>query len=100
MRALPLRILPPGELLGAVALVGTADPALVRRLRSRYPVVVMPRSIERIGHQARGFAEAEVWDREQAAALSLDERLRIAETLRRRAYGEDAPDVRESERRK
>jgi hypothetical protein len=59
----------------------------------------MPRAIERVGHQARGFAEAEAWDREQAAALSLDERLRIAETLRRRVYGDDAPDVRESERR-
>lgn len=79
---------------------GTADQALVRRFRSRYRAVVMPRTIERIGHQARGFAEAEAWDREQAASLSLDERLRIAETLRRRAYGDDVPDVRESERRK
>ena len=60
----------------------------------------MQRKIECIGHQAKSFAEAEAWDREQAAALSLDERLRIAETLRRRVYGDDAPDVRESERRK
>jgi len=60
----------------------------------------VPRTIERIAHQARGFAEAETWDREQVAALSLDERLRIAETLRRRVYGDDAPDVRESDRRK
>jgi len=42
---------------------GAAGAALVRRLPSRL---------------------AEAWDREQAAALSLDERLRIAETLRRR----------------
>lgn len=60
----------------------------------------MPRTIERIAHQAKGFTEAEAWDREQVATLSLDERLRIAETLRRRVYGDDAPDVRESERLK
>jgi hypothetical protein len=60
----------------------------------------MPRTIERIAHQARGFAEAEAWDREQVTALSLDERLRIAEMLRRRVYGDGAPDVRESERLK
>ncbi len=59
----------------------------------------MPRAIERVGHRAKGFAEAEAWQRDQVAALSLDERLRIAETLRRRVYGDDAPDVREFERR-
>jgi hypothetical protein len=58
----------------------------------------MPRLIEPIGHQAKGFREAEAWDREQLARMSLDERLRIAELLRRRVYGADAPDVRRSER--
>ena len=93
-------LVPAPDIADGISGAGTADPALVRRLRSRYRAVVMPRTIERIGHQARGFAEAEAWDREQAASLSLDERLRIAETLRRRAYGDDVPDVRESERRK
>jgi formate-dependent phosphoribosylglycinamide formyltransferase (GAR transformylase) len=59
----------------------------------------MPRMIEPVGHRAKGFAEADAWDRDQMAGTSLDERLRIAETLRRRVYGDDAPDVRESERR-
>jgi hypothetical protein len=59
---------------------------------------VMPRLIEPLGHRANGFAEAEAWDREQLACTSLDERLRIAELLRRRVYGERTPDVRESER--
>lgn len=58
----------------------------------------MPRLIEPVGHVAKGLAEADAWDREQLAHLSLEERLRIAESLRRRVYGDDAPDVRESER--
>lgn len=59
----------------------------------------MPRFIEPVGHRAGGFAEADAWDREQLAGLSLDERLRVAEVLRRRAYGENAPDIRDVERR-
>ncbi len=42
--------------------------------------------------------EADAWDQEQLARTSLEDRLRIAELLRRRAYGEHAADVRESER--
>jgi len=59
----------------------------------------VPRSMEPLGHRARGFSEADAWDREQLASMSLDERLRLAELLRRRAYGEDVPDLREFERR-
>ena len=58
----------------------------------------MPRLIEPLGHRAKGFREADAWDRQQLARMSVDERLRIAELLRRRVYGEHAPDVRESER--
>ena len=58
----------------------------------------MSRLIDPIGHRANGFAEADAWDREQLARTSVDDRLRIAELLRRRVYGEHAPDVRESER--
>ena len=58
----------------------------------------MPRLIEPVGYIAKSFAEADDWDNEQIARMSLDERLRIAEFLRRRVYGENAPDVRESER--
>ena len=59
----------------------------------------MRRIIEAVGHLAKNLAEADAWDREQLARLSLDERLRIAEMLRIRIYGESCPDVRESERR-
>jgi hypothetical protein len=59
---------------------------------------MMRRIIEPIGHLAKNLAEADAWDREQLARLSLAERLKIAEHLRYRVYGEDAPDVRESER--
>jgi hypothetical protein len=58
----------------------------------------MARQLESIGHVAKSLADADAWDREQIARLSLDERLQIALELRRRAYGADAPDVRESER--
>lgn len=61
---------------------------------------VMPRQIEPIGHKAKGFSDADAWDRMQLAELSLDRRLRIAETLRRRVYGDDAADVRESDPRR
>jgi hypothetical protein len=60
----------------------------------------MPRLIEAIGHKAKGFSEGDAWDRAQLARASLDERLRIAETLRRRVYGDDPADVRESESRR
>ena len=60
----------------------------------------MRRRIEPVGHRAHGFVEADAWDREQLAEVSLEERLRIAETLRRRVYGERAPDVRAAERQR
>ncbi|MBK9384280.1 MAG: hypothetical protein IPN34_05595 [Planctomycetes bacterium] len=58
------------------------------------------RSIERIGHVARSFEEAERWDREQMLAMTPEERLTIARILRERVYGTDCPDVREAERQK
>ena len=60
----------------------------------------MPRVIEPIGHKSNGFSDADAWDRAQLARTSLAERLTIAESLRRRVYGDDSPDVRESERRR
>ena len=60
----------------------------------------MARLIEPVGHKAKDFADADAWDRSQLLHTSLDERLRIAESLRRRVYGAMNPDVRESERRK
>jgi hypothetical protein len=59
----------------------------------------MARQIEAVGHVAPSLASADEWDRAQLRELTLDERLRIAEMLRERAYGPDRPDVRESELR-
>src|SRR5262249_33305902 len=73
-----------------------AGPVLVRRRQAGY-ADEMPRLIDAIGHKAKDFDDADAWDREQLAQMSIDERLRIAELLRRRAYGDHAPDVRESE---
>ncbi len=51
-------------------------------------------------HKSTSFADAAHWDREQHWAMTPDERLAVARELRDRAYGKDAPDVREAERAK
>ncbi len=56
--------------------------------------------MERIAHKSTSFAEAARWDREQHQAMTPEERLAVAKELRERAYGKDAPDVREAERTK
>lgn len=56
--------------------------------------------MERVAFKTRSFAEADRWDREQSWALTPDERLRILRVLQERVYGRDAPDVRESQRRR
>jgi len=53
--------------------------------------------VERIVNQANSFQAADEWDVRQQAALSRDERWRIAEQLKQRVYGTAAcPDVRKS----
>jgi hypothetical protein len=56
--------------------------------------------MDREVNKARSFQEAEDWDRQQHWAMTSDERPEVARILRERAYGVDAPDVRESERSK
>lgn len=56
--------------------------------------------MEREANKARSFAEAERWNLQQLWAMTPEERLEIAKVLRERAYGLDAPDVREAERSK
>ena len=56
--------------------------------------------MEREAHKSRSFADAAAWDLAQMWAMTPEERLEIARVLRERAYGADAPDVRESERAK
>lgn len=52
--------------------------------------------MERIGHRARSFKEAESWELQQYAQMSPDERRRVAKVLRDRYYGRDCPDVRDA----
>ena len=56
--------------------------------------------MEREAHKCTSFAEADRWDKEQQWKMTPDERLAAAKELRDRAYGTDAPDVREAERAK
>lgn len=67
-------------------------------MRSLYAESDMQRMIEPLVHRATSFSEADAWNREQLAGMTLDERLRIAEALRQRMYGDNPPDVRCSER--
>lgn len=52
--------------------------------------------VERIGHKARGFAQAREWEIEQLRAMTPDERRRVAKALRDRVYGTSCPDVRDA----
>ncbi len=52
--------------------------------------------MERVVHVAKGWDEADRWDRAQNQAMTADERRQIAKILRERVYGTDCPDVRES----
>jgi hypothetical protein len=50
--------------------------------------------MQRIVKKSRSFGEADRWDRRQNAALTPEERIRIAHALRKRAYPAMAKDVR------
>jgi len=54
--------------------------------------------MERIVNKARGHGEARAWDIEQNTAMTPEERLQAARTLRDRHYPHDAKDVRECHR--
>jgi hypothetical protein len=56
--------------------------------------------MDREAHESRSFAEAARWDLQQQWSMTPKERLEIAQVLRERACGPDAPDLRESERGK
>jgi hypothetical protein len=53
---------------------------------------------DRTVHKARGFDEARRWDIEQHVSATHEERQATARELKRRVYGDGAPDVREAER--
>ena len=56
--------------------------------------------VDREAHKSTSFQEADGCDKEQQWAITPDERMAIAQVLRERFYGKDAPDVREAERSK
>ena len=46
-------------------------------------------------HKAKGFKEAEEWDIQQQVSMTPQERARVAQVLRERAYPGKNKDVRE-----
>lgn len=56
--------------------------------------------MERIFHRAAGFLEAEQWDIQQQLEMTPEERKKAAETLKKRVYGNNPPDVRAAEKNK
>ena len=55
-------------------------------------------NVERIVKKSRNFRSADRWDIRQNLALTVEERIRIAHALRKRAYPANAKDVRECHR--
>ncbi|MEM6327143.1 MAG: hypothetical protein AAF791_08495 [Bacteroidota bacterium] len=53
---------------------------------------------DRTVHKARGFEEADAWDRAQHLQMTPDERRRAARVLKLRAFPVGAPDVRACDR--
>jgi hypothetical protein len=51
--------------------------------------------MERVANKAHGFGEALAWELGQYAAMTPDERRRVAKALRDRFYGKKCPDVRD-----
>jgi hypothetical protein len=54
--------------------------------------------IKRTVNKAKNDKEAEEWDTLQQVLMIPEERQQVAEELRKRAYGDNPPDVREAHR--
>jgi hypothetical protein len=54
--------------------------------------------MERVVHKTTSHEDARRWDIAQHRAMTPEERQAIAKELRRRAYGEQSPDIREAQR--
>ena len=50
----------------------------------------------RVYHKSKSFQEAEEWDILQHILMTPEERQEVAAELRRRVYGQDTPDIRET----
>ena len=56
--------------------------------------------MENIINKSKTFEKAEEWDILQQIEMTPEERQKAAAELRRRFYGDDAPDIKESEKKK
>jgi hypothetical protein len=56
--------------------------------------------MKRVFHKAKNFKEAEEWDVLQHARLTPEQRLKAAEELKKRAFGENVPPIREVRKEK
>jgi len=52
--------------------------------------------MKRVFHKSKNFKEAEEWDVLQHARLTLDQRLKAAAELKKRAFGKKVPAIREA----
>ena len=52
--------------------------------------------MKRIGKKSKNFEEAEAWDILQHIRMTPEERQEVAAELRKRVYGKESPDVRET----
>jgi hypothetical protein len=88
----------PDELNNRAFRVGNFDESIRRleRIRLYHYNVVM----ERVFRRFANFEEAEQHDIEYYIHLSVDQRQAIARVLKKRAYGDDVPDIREYHKRK
>lgn len=53
-------------------------------------------AMKRVVHIARDHTEAKKWDIKQVLSMTPEERQEAAKTLKKRVFGEDVLDVRES----
>jgi hypothetical protein len=56
--------------------------------------------MERVVQRSRNFKQAEEWDILQHVRMTPEQRQKVAEQLRNRVYGKDAPDVRKAQKKK
>ncbi len=55
--------------------------------------------MKRVFHKAKNKKEAEEWDIWQQISMTPDERLSVADELKRRVYGRNVPDIKEENKK-
>jgi len=55
--------------------------------------------MKRVFHKAKNKQEAEEWDILQQISMTPDERLSVADELKKRVYGKNVPDVKEAHKK-